>query len=135
MFHLQGLESYLRELMPTLPQLSNMDPSFEPFYICTAIRKFFFFLDPQRKLKIKIVDILASGLIDDILDVRNNLKDLRGVYVVYFILNTIDPNPQLRETQMVTSNWFCQDTALRVYGHYLNLDKDHNGMLSKEEFR
>jgi serine/threonine-protein phosphatase 2A regulatory subunit B'' len=58
-------------LIPTLPQLNGIDPTFEPFYVCTAARKFFFFLDPQRKLKIRIVDILASGLIDDILDVRN----------------------------------------------------------------
>ncbi|XP_010788026.1 serine/threonine-protein phosphatase 2A regulatory subunit B'' subunit gamma [Notothenia coriiceps] len=31
------------------------------------------------------------------------------------------------------SNWFSAPSALRVYGQYLNLDKDHNGMLSKEE--
>ncbi|CDQ64492.1 unnamed protein product [Oncorhynchus mykiss] len=31
------------------------------------------------------------------------------------------------------SNWFSAPSALRVYCQYLNLDKDHNGMLSKEE--
>lgn len=31
------------------------------------------------------------------------------------------------------TNWFSAPSALRVYGQYLNLDKDHNGMLSKEE--
>lgn len=30
-------------------------------------------------------------------------------------------------------NWFSATSALSVYGHYLNLDKDHNGMLSKKE--
>jgi serine/threonine-protein phosphatase 2A regulatory subunit B'' len=30
-------------------------------------------------------------------------------------------------------NWFSAPSALSVYGHYLNLDKDHNGMLSKKE--
>ena len=34
---------------------------------------------------------------------------------------------------MQESNWFSAPSALRVYGQYLNLDKDHNGMLSKEE--
>jgi len=34
---------------------------------------------------------------------------------------------------MQESNWFSAPSALRVYGQYLNLDKDHNGMLSREE--
>ena len=34
---------------------------------------------------------------------------------------------------MQDTNWFSAPSALRVYGQYLNLDKDHNGMLSKEE--
>lgn len=31
------------------------------------------------------------------------------------------------------TNWFSAPSALSIYGHYLNLDKDHNGMLSKNE--
>lgn len=31
------------------------------------------------------------------------------------------------------SNWFSAPSALRVYGQYLNLDRDQNGMLSKQE--
>ncbi|KAM7156629.1 serine/threonine-protein phosphatase 2A regulatory subunit B'' subunit gamma isoform 2-T2 [Molossus nigricans] len=61
------LENYILELIPTLPQLDGLEKSFYSFYVCTAVRKFFFFLDPLRT------------------------------------------------------------------GQYLNLDKDHNGMLSKEE--
>lgn len=34
---------------------------------------------------------------------------------------------------MQEQNWFSAPSALRVYGQYLNLDKDHNGMLNKEE--
>jgi len=44
---------------------------------------------------------------------------------------------QLRDDEMPKetqeSNWFSAPSALRVYGQYLNLDKDHNGMLSKAE--
>lgn len=44
---------------------------------------------------------------------------------------------QLRDEElpkdMQESNWFSAPSALRIYGQYLNLDKDHNGMLSKEE--
>lgn len=44
---------------------------------------------------------------------------------------------QLRDEELSkesqASNWFSASSALRVYGDYLNLDRDHNGMLSKEE--
>ena len=31
------------------------------------------------------------------------------------------------------ANWFSAPSALRIYGQYLNLDLDHNGMLSQQE--
>lgn len=44
---------------------------------------------------------------------------------------------QLRDEELSKelqeSNWFSAPSALRVYGQYLNLDKDRNGMLSKQE--
>ncbi len=67
---LQQLESYITELIPTLVQLSGMDASFIQFYVCTAVRKFFFFLDPNKTGRCKILDILTSGFIDELLDVR-----------------------------------------------------------------
>lgn len=42
------LENYILELIPTLPQLDGLEKSFYSFYVCTAVRKFFFFLDPLR---------------------------------------------------------------------------------------
>ena len=42
------LENYILELIPTLPQLSSLEESFYSFYVCTAVRRFFFFLDPLR---------------------------------------------------------------------------------------
>lgn len=105
------LENYILELIPTLPQLEGLEKSFYSFYVCTAVRKFFFFLDPMRKGKIKIQDILACSFLDDLLELRD--EDLS------------------KEQQ--DSNWFSAPSALRVYGQYLNLDSDHNGMLSKDE--
>lgn len=105
------LENYILELIPTLPQLNGLEKSFYSFYVCTAVRKFFFFLDPMRKGKIKIQDILACSFLDDLLELRD--EDL--------------------SKEMQESNWFSAPSALRVYGQYLNLDKDHNGMLSKDE--
>ena len=63
------LESYILELIPTLPQLDCLDKSFYTFYACTAVRKFFFFLDPLRTGRAKILDILACGFLDDLLEV------------------------------------------------------------------
>lgn len=44
---------------------------------------------------------------------------------------------QLREEdlpmELQDQNWFSAASALRVYGQYLNLDRDHNGMLSIDE--
>lgn len=99
------------ELIPTLPHLEGLERSFHNFYVCTAVRKFFFFLDPLKTGKIKIRDILTCNFLDDLLE----LKD--------------DELP--KDAQEL--NWFSAPSALSVYGHYLNLDKDHNGMLSKKE--
>lgn len=105
------LENYILELIPTLPQLSGLEKTFYSFYVCTAVRKFFFFLDPLRAGRIKIQDILACGFLDDLLELRDE-----------------ELSKELQE-----SNWFSAPSALRVYGQYLNLDKDRNGMLSKQE--
>jgi len=105
------LENYILELIPTLPQLDGLEKSFYSFYVCTAVRKFFFFLDPLRTGKVKIQDILACSFLDDLLELRD--EEL--------------------SKDMQESNWFSAPSALRVYGQYLNLDKDHNGMLSKQE--
>lgn len=105
------LENYILELIETLPQLDGLEKSFHSFYVCTAVRKFFFFLDPLRTGKIKIQDVLACSFLDDLLELRDQElpKDLQE------------------------ANWFSAPSALRVYGQYLNLDTDHNGMLSTEE--
>ena len=107
----QDLENYIAELIHTLPQLDGLEKSFHNFYTCTAVRKFFFFLDPLRTGKIRIRDILASSFLDELLELRDQdlAKDVQE------------------------SNWFSAPSALRVYGVYLNLDQDHNGMLSKAE--
>ncbi|XP_012513371.1 PREDICTED: serine/threonine-protein phosphatase 2A regulatory subunit B'' subunit gamma [Propithecus coquereli] len=65
----------------------------------------------ESKGKIKIQDILACSFLDDLLELRDE-----------------ELSKESQET-----NWFSAPSALRVYGQYLNLDKDHNGMLSKEE--
>uniref|UniRef100_A0A1B0GKZ4 Serine/threonine-protein phosphatase 2A regulatory subunit B'' subunit gamma n=2 Tax=Lutzomyia longipalpis TaxID=7200 RepID=A0A1B0GKZ4_LUTLO len=105
------LESYILELIPTLLQLKGLEKTFYSFYVCTAVRKFFFFLDPARTGKIRVRDILSHSFLDELMELRD------------------DESP--KDSQEL--NWFSAPSALSVYGHYLNLDKDHNGMLSKAE--
>lgn len=64
------LESYIMELIPTLPQLEGLEKSFHSFYVCTAVRKFFFFLDSLRTGRIRIRDVLASSFLEDLLEVN-----------------------------------------------------------------
>uniref|UniRef100_A0A3B4YR77 Protein phosphatase 2, regulatory subunit B'', gamma n=1 Tax=Seriola lalandi dorsalis TaxID=1841481 RepID=A0A3B4YR77_SERLL len=85
------LENYILELIPTLPQLDGLEKSFYSFYVCTAVRKFFFFLDPLRT-------------------------------------GETEPHCEPRHLSVM----FTSGCSLSE-GQYLNLDKDHNGMLSKEE--
>ncbi|XP_057666905.1 serine/threonine-protein phosphatase 2A regulatory subunit B'' subunit gamma-like [Diorhabda carinulata] len=105
------LENYITELLPTLPQLEGLEKSFHSFYVCTAVRKFLFFLDVLRAGRVRILDILACSFLDDLLELRDE-----------------DLSKELQE-----QNWFSAPSAFRVYGHYLNLDRDQNGMLSKSE--
>ncbi|TGZ63018.1 hypothetical protein CRM22_007124 [Opisthorchis felineus] len=105
------LENYILELLPSLCQLSQLEPSFHVFYVCTAVRKFFFFLDPLRAGRVRITDILASTYLDSLLELRES---------------------QTTEAQLA-SNWFSHQSAMRVYGSYLQLDEDRNGMLTRAE--
>ncbi|KAH1001424.1 serine/threonine-protein phosphatase 2A regulatory subunit B'' subunit gamma [Dendroctonus ponderosae] len=105
------LEHYITELLPTLCQLDGLEKSFHSFYVCTAVRKFMFFLDGVRANRVRIIDILACSFLDDLLELRDE-----------------DVSKDVQE-----QNWFSAPSALRIYGHYLNLDRDHNGMLNKSE--
>ena len=77
----------------------------------TAVRKFFFFLDPKRRGRISIQDVLCSPILQELLDLRRpdlSLDDLR-------------------------TNWFSHESTAQIYDDYLQLDADQNGMLSAEE--
>ncbi|CAF4546892.1 unnamed protein product, partial [Didymodactylos carnosus] len=98
-------------LIPTMQQLAQLQETFYKFYVCTAVRKFFFFLDPLRTGKIAIPDILCSGFLDKLLELREDDAD----------------------TEDLENNWFSCQSASKVYSRYLQLDKDHNGLLSRDE--
>lgn len=97
--------------MPTFPLLENLTEPFYPFYVITAVRKFFFFLDPKRTGKIQIKDMMTSPILAELYELRQQ---------------RMSPEDQV-------SNWFSVNSSLRVYDQYLRIDLDKNGMLRKEE--
>ncbi|CAF0972295.1 unnamed protein product [Adineta ricciae] len=105
------LEDYILELIPTMQQLAQLQKTFYKFYVCTAVRKFFFFLDPLRTGRIAIPDILCSGYLDKLLELREEDADADDLEM----------------------NWFSCQSASKIYTRYLQLDKDHNGLLSRDE--
>lgn len=66
----------------------------------TAVRKFFFYLDPKRTGKIMIKDMLTSPILAELYELRSQ-------------------NMSLEEAM---GNWFSVQSSLRVYDTYLRLD-------------
>jgi Ca2+-binding EF-hand superfamily protein len=99
------LENFVYELVPTMRGLDGIQQDFIPFYVYTAVRKFMFFLDPRRRGRIAITDILSSSHLSDLLDQRAG----------------------------VAGGWFSLESAQKIYTIYLSMDKDDNGMLSRCE--
>ncbi|XP_055348642.1 serine/threonine-protein phosphatase 2A regulatory subunit B'' subunit gamma-like [Paramacrobiotus metropolitanus] len=104
------LEQYIDELIPTIDSLARMDPDFKKFYVCSVLRKFFFFLDPGKQGKIKITRVLGSTLMQELMDVRESGE-----------------KPDKK-------NWFTLEASMDTYNDYLSLDRKRNGLLSREEF-
>ena len=125
----QDLENYLYELIPSLPSLSGLQENFYPFYVFTAVRKFFFFLDPRRTGKVRVVDVLESPILAELLELRDSMPAGGDVGPA----GTLPPTANEPAQGMPQRSWFSARNALRVYSQYLDLDTDHNGMLSECE--
>ena len=70
----KDLENYVFELIPTFAQLSQLQENFYPFYVITAVRKFFFFLDPKKNGRIYIKDMLTSPILAELYELRQEAK-------------------------------------------------------------
>ena len=107
------LENYFFDFINHIPSLRALQEDFNHFYVFTAVRRFFFFLDRQGQRKLAIKDILASPVFGELHELRQPEWD--------------EDLPRCQE------NWFSAHSSLRVYREYLELDIDQNGMLSQEE--
>jgi Ca2+-binding EF-hand superfamily protein len=105
------LEQWIEALIPNLPALEGIVGEFVDFYRVTAVRKFLFFLDPRRRTRVPIKELLASPVTHELLELKR--LDITS--------------DELRH------NWFSLAYAEMLYADYLELDEDQNGMLSAQE--
>ncbi|VDO01399.1 unnamed protein product [Rodentolepis nana] len=105
------LESYITDLIPSLCHVNEVDEEYKPFYISFVVRTFLFFLDPLRAGRIRILDVLASELIEPL----------------FQLANTSLTQAQLEENPLTIQR------VMIAYTNFLLLDTDRSGMLSREE--
>ena len=88
------LENFLQDEITNSPILESLEASFQTFYVCTAARKFFFFLDPQRRHKIRIKELVKSPILDDLL-----VRPLHRLHLCLRIAGRITDQPMIRTPQ------------------------------------
>lgn len=155
------MEVWIYDDIEHVPQLQALQKNFYPFYVFTAVRRFFFFLDTNKIGKIPIDDLLRSKVLQDWLAVlppdhpdTAALLDPSSEQVHSIVVDELGYTPSFADSVLSlchacrwdgvgggcppghggTSNWFTAHSALRVYSSYLQLDADRNGMLSLDEF-
>ena len=114
----KDLENYIKQEIKDFPFYKDIGEDIKEYYLLVAQRKFFFFLDPKRTGKIYINDIVTSSILSEF----QEMKDPQA-----------QDNLQTSNTSEMPSNWFSLKNFWRIYQKYVKLDKDKNGMLSKEE--
>ena len=123
------VENYIFAAIPTVPELAALQENFYPFYVFTAVRAFFFFLDPNHTGRVSLRELVGSRAFSEWLAVLpSGHADLGPAGAPLPESIGLAPRPRPR-----ASNWFSSANALRVYSAYLQLDGDQNGMLSLDE--
>lgn len=147
------------EQIPMMPQLGSLERDFFPYYVFTAVRKFIFFLDPMKKGKIRIRDILNSPILYEFNRLRQQPEgDALDAAALSLTSGASSSSSSSSSSSAAAAaaalgsgaeglmllrrsgggkkppDWFSSQSAVQVYANYLNLDTDHNGMLSKKEF-
>ena len=105
------LERYIFELVPDIPECHRLDSAFFPYYVFTAARRFFFFLDPRRTRKVSIKRLAHSTIMEEFIFLRRISRY----------------NMEMDVSAQLKMNWFSGNNALRLYSSFIALDTDQNG--------
>ena len=116
------MEKYLLDMLKSTAHFSSMEPTSIPFYILTACRKFYFFLDPHHTKRVPIKKMALSTIMDELLFLRRFSQYEADMDAVSF-------QAQLR------SNWFSMPSAEEIYSQFVALDTTKSGALSKSDLK
>jgi serine/threonine-protein phosphatase 2A regulatory subunit B'' len=108
------LTHYVTDVVQSLPQLDHIDgfdEMFLPFYTLTAVSKFFFFLDPMHRGKVRIRELACSAELSELEELRQYQYSSDAPFVAPW----------------EGGNWFSPHFAMQFYRYYLMLDADRNG--------
>lgn len=117
----EDLKEYLVEqILPRIPSLAEVINSpMQDHYLCIATRKFFFMLDQKNLKKLRVVDIAASGLLEEMLNVADHNRE-----------KSISSN-----SDESSFHWFSKENCENIQTLYLELDSDGSGLLRYEELK
>jgi len=125
------LDAFVHSQLSSFPTARSLGADFLPYYTFQVTRKFVFFLDPGRRLRIPISRLVDSPLLQEFMNLRN--VTLRSSYLDHVLSgSSLLFGKTTRQTPR--DSWFHPVRALSVYAGYLKLDADRNGMLSQAEF-
>jgi serine/threonine-protein phosphatase 2A regulatory subunit B'' len=108
----KDLETFIKDEIRQFYFYEEISEDIKEYYLLVAQRKFFFFLDPKRTGKIYIKDIITSNILTEFNEMKERAE---------------------QNNSAQAGNWFSLGNFWRIYKKYIDLDKDKNGMLSKEE--
>lgn len=113
----KDLENFIKDEIRQFRFYDRISDDIKEYYLLVAQRKFFFFLDTKRTGRIYIKDIVTSNVLKEF----NEMKEEEGETI------------QFNSNNQTNNNWFSLTNFWRIYQKYIDLDRDRNGMLSKEE--
>ena len=116
------MEKYILDMLKRTAHFASMEPITIPFYVLTACRKFFFFLDPHRTRKVAIKKMALSTVMDELLFLRR------------FSQYEADMDAASFQAQL-KSNWFSVPSTKQIYDRFIALDTTRSGSLTKAELR
>lgn len=142
------IENYIFAAIPGIPELTTLQENFYPFYVYTATRSFFFFLDPNRTGRISLRALVGSRVFAEWLRILpaghadlgpcgqrapadEGAASPSPPHVPGASVSPVSASVEGEDG--TRANWFSAASALSVYSAYLSLDADQNGMLSLAE--
>ena len=121
-----ALESFVQACVPKIRRLaghSHLRPghSFEPFYVAHCTRKLLLALGGRRRCGwVSVEELLLSPQLSDLFSLC--AADDNG-----------DGDGAAAESALEEGCWFSLQRAIKVYRKFLELDGDHDGMLTSDE--